>query len=165
VVPVIMVAVFFYFTARDETEITRITKDAPVKVAVEGYQWNWRFTTQYQNQQVVVAGMPVDLSKQSPQTPQGPQLVLPVNTQVQFDLHSPDVIHSFWVPAFLFKQDVFPGNVHNRFQITTLNRTGVFFGRCAELCGVDHSKMLFSVKLVPQAEFDQFIKSHAGSAQ
>jgi cytochrome c oxidase subunit II len=165
VVPVIMVAVFFYFTARDETEITRITKDAPVKVSVEGYQWSWRFTTQYQNQQVVAAGVPVDLRKQSLQTPQGPQLVLPVNTQVQFDLHSPDVIHSFWVPAFLFKQDVFPGNVHNHFQITTLNRTGVFFGRCAELCGVDHSKMLFSVKLVPQAEFDQFIKSHAGSAQ
>ncbi|MBP2702488.1 cytochrome c oxidase subunit II [Microbispora sp. RL4-1S] len=165
VVPVIMVAVFFYFTARDETEITKVSNSAPVKVAVEGYQWSWRFTTEYQGQKAVVAGVPVDLDKQTPQTPQGPQLVLPVNTEVQFDLHSDDVIHSFWVPAFLFKQDVFPGNVVNHFQITTLDRTGVFFGRCAELCGVDHSKMLFSVKLVPQAEFDQYIKSQAGSAQ
>ncbi|MEZ0075756.1 cytochrome c oxidase subunit II [Planotetraspora sp. GP83] len=165
VVPVIMVAVFFFFTARDETEITKVTGTAPVKVAVEGYQWSWRFTTEYQGQKAVAAGVPVDLSKQSVETPQGPQLVLPVNSEVQFDLHSPDVIHSFWVPAFAFKQDVFPGNVHNRFQITTLDRTGVFTGRCAELCGTDHSRMLFSVKLVPQAEFDQYIKSQAGSAQ
>ncbi len=114
---------------------------------------------------MVTAGVPVDLSKQSKEDPQGPQLVLPVNSQVHFDLHSPDVIHSFWVPEFLFKLDVFPGNVRNQFEITTLDRTGVFFGRCAELCGVDHSKMLFSVKLVPQAEFDQYIKSQAGSAQ
>ncbi|GAA4555621.1 cytochrome c oxidase subunit II [Planotetraspora kaengkrachanensis] len=165
VVPVIMVAVFFFFTARDETAIMKVDGDAPVKVAVEGYQWSWRFTTDFQGQKAVTAGVPVDLSKQSLQTPQGPQLVLPVNTKIQFDLHSPDVIHSFWVPAFLFKQDVFPGNVHNKFEITTLNRTGVFFGRCAELCGVDHSRMLFSVKLVPQAEFAQYIKTQAGSAQ
>ncbi|WP_204071001.1 cytochrome c oxidase subunit II [Planotetraspora phitsanulokensis] len=165
VVPVIMVAVFFFFTARDETAIMKVDGDAPVKVAVEGYQWSWRFTTDFQGQKAVTAGVPVDLSKQSLQTPQGPQLVLPVDTKIQFDLHSPDVIHSFWVPAFLFKQDVFPGNVHNKFEITTLNRTGVFFGRCAELCGVDHSRMLFSVKLVPQAEFAQYIKTQAGSAQ
>jgi cytochrome c oxidase subunit II len=165
VVPVIMVAVFFYFTARDESAITKVDGNAPVKVAVEGYQWSWRFTTDYQGQKVVTAGVPVDLSKQSLQTPQGPQLVLPEGTKIQFDLHSSDVIHSFWVPAFLFKEDVFPGNVHNRFEITTLNKTGVFFGRCAELCGVDHSRMLFSVKLVPQAEFAQYIKTQAGSAQ
>ncbi|GII55436.1 putative cytochrome c oxidase subunit 2 [Planotetraspora thailandica] len=165
VVPVIMVAVFFYFTARDETEIMKVDGNAPVKVAVEGYQWSWRFTTDFQGQKVVTAGVPVDLSKQNVQTPQGPQLVLPENTKIQFDLHSADVIHSFWVPAFLFKEDVFPGNVHNKFEITTLNKTGVFFGRCAELCGVDHSRMLFSVKLVPQAEFDQYIKTQAGSAQ
>lgn len=165
VVPVIMVSVFFYFTARDQTEITKVSNTAPVKVLVEGYQWSWRFTTEYQGQKVVTAGVPVDLSKQSKEDPQGPQLVLPVNSQVHFDLHSPDVIHSFWVPEFLFKLDVFPGNVRNQFEITTLDRTGVFFGRCAELCGVDHSRMLFSVKLVPQAEFDQYIKSQAGSAQ
>jgi len=163
VVPVIMVAVFFYFTARDESTLVSVTGDAPVKVKVEGYQWSWRFTTSYQGKSALAAGVPVDLSKQSLTTPQGPQLVLPQGTEVEFDLESPDVIHSFWVPAFLFKQDVIPG-VHNRFQLKTLNESGVFFGRCAELCGQDHSRMLFSVKLVPQSEFDQYI-AQAGSAQ
>ncbi|ADG88008.1 cytochrome c oxidase, subunit II [Thermobispora bispora DSM 43833] len=165
VVPVIMVAILFFFTARDQTEIMKVSGTAPVKVRVDGYQWSWKFTTHYQGQKVEVAGVPVDLSKQSNENPQGPQLVLPVNTKVEFELHSDDVIHSFWVPAFLFKQDLFPGNVVNRFEIKTLDRTGVFIGRCAELCGADHSRMLFSVKLVPQAEFEQYIKSHAGSAQ
>jgi cytochrome c oxidase subunit 2 len=164
VVPLIMVAVFFYFTARDETEIMKVSGTAPVKVKVEGFQWSWRFTTDYQGKKAVAEGVPVDLSKQSLENPQGPQLVLPVGTDVEFELESPDVIHSFWVPAFLFKQDVMPG-IKNKFEIKTLNKTGVFFGRCAELCGVDHSKMLFSVKLVPQAEFDQYIQSQAGSGQ
>jgi cytochrome c oxidase subunit 2 len=163
VVPVIMIAVFFYFTARDETEIMKVSGTAPVKVKVEGFQWSWRFTTSYQGKTAMAVGVPVDLAKQSLQTPQGPQLVLPEGTRVEFDLESPDVIHSFWVPAFLFKQDVMPG-LHNRFELKTLNEPGVFFGRCAELCGQDHSRMLFSVKLVPQAEFDQYI-AQAGSAQ
>ncbi|WP_433215844.1 aa3-type cytochrome oxidase subunit II [Microtetraspora malaysiensis] len=165
VVPIIMVSVFFYFTSRDETAIMKVTGTAPVKVKVDGYQWSWRFTTEYQGKTAKVDGVPVDLAKQSVENPEGPQLVLPTGSEVEFELHSPDVIHSFWVPAFLFKQDVFPGQVHNKFQIKTLNRPGVFVGRCAELCGVDHSKMLFSVKLVPQTEFDQYIQSQAGSAQ
>ena len=70
----------------------------------------------------------------------------------KFDLASPDVIHSFWVPAFLFKMDVVPGRI-NSFEVTP-NREGTFAGKCAELCGVDHSRMLFNVKVVPQAEFD-----------
>ncbi|GAB1817273.1 cytochrome c oxidase subunit II [Herbidospora sp. RD11066] len=165
-VPLVMVAVFFYFTARDETEIIKVSGTAPVKVKVEGFQWSWRFTTEAQGKTATVAGVPVDLAKQSVTNPQGPQLVLPVGTKVEFALESPDVIHSFWVPAFLFKQDVMPG-LHNKFELDTLDKTGVFFGRCAELCGVDHSKMLFSVKLVPQAEFDQYMttQSAAGGAQ
>lgn len=164
IVPVIMVAVFFFFTARDETGIMKVSGTAPVKVQVEGYQWSWRFTTDYEGKKATVAGVPVDLAKQNNQNPQGPQLVLPTGTTVQFNLRSPDVIHSFWVPAFLFKMDVMPG-VNNVFEVKTLDKPGTFIGRCAELCGVDHSRMLFSVKLVPQAEFAQYIQSNAGGAQ
>ncbi|PZG13571.1 cytochrome c oxidase subunit II [Nonomuraea terrae] len=164
-IPLVMVSVFFFFTARDSETLTRVDGDAPVKVSVEAYQWSWRFTTTVNGQTLApVAGVPVSDYNQ------GPQLVLPVNTKVEFDLSTDDVIHSFWVPEFLFKRDVIPGipedNPGRKFQITTLNRTGVFAGRCAELCGVDHSRMLFSVKLVPQAEFNQYIATHqAGSAQ
>ncbi|MEQ4716445.1 cytochrome c oxidase subunit II [Nonomuraea sp. B19D2] len=164
-IPLVMVSVFFFFTARDSETLTRVDGDATVKVKVEAFQWSWRFTTTVNGKTLQpVAGVPVS------DYHQGPQLVLPTKTKVEFDLSTDDVIHSFWVPEFLFKRDVLPGikedNPGRKFQITTLDRTGVFAGRCAELCGVDHSRMLFSVKLVPQQEFDQYIATHqAGSAQ
>ncbi len=164
-IPLVMVSVFFFFTARDSEALARVDGDAPVKVKVEAFQWSWRFTTTYNGRTLQpVAGMPVNDYRQ------GPQLVLPVDTKVEFDLSTDDVIHSFWVPAFLFKRDVIPGipegNPGRKFQITTLNKPDVYAGRCAELCGVDHSRMLFSVKLVSKQEFDQYVATQqAGSAQ
>jgi cytochrome c oxidase subunit 2 len=158
-VPIVMVAVFFFFTARDEDYLMAKSANPDVAVKVEGLQWSWRFTTTYQGKQVKVVGTPVDDAMK------GPQLVLPNDGKtVRFNLVSDNVNHSFWVPAFLFKEDVIPGE-NNSFEIKTLNKTGVFAGRCAELCGVDHSRMLFNVKLVSQAEFEQYINSHAGGAQ
>ncbi|WP_240777197.1 cytochrome c oxidase subunit II [Nonomuraea basaltis] len=164
-IPLVMVSVFFFFTARDSERLARVDGDATVKVKVEAFQWSWRFTTTVDGKPLQpVAGLPVNDYRS------GPQLVLPVNKKIEFDLSSDDVIHSFWVPEFLFKRDVIPGipedNPGRKFEITTLGRTGVFAGRCAELCGVDHSRMLFSVKLVTQQEFDQYIATNqAGSAQ
>lgn len=155
-VPLVMVAVFFFYTARDSEYLGKVSASPDVKVKVEAFQWSWRFTTEVDGKKmpVPVVGQPVSDYKL------GPQLVLPVGKTVQFDLSSPDVIHSFWVPEFLFKRDVIPGikegNPGRTFEIKTLNKPGVYAGRCAELCGVDHSRMLFSVKLVPQAEFDSY---------
>ena len=152
--PIILVAVFFVFTARDQTAIGTGSGRPDVKVLVEGYQWSWRFTSTYDGKTVQVAGTPA----------QRPELVLPVGKKIEFNLESRDVAHSFWVPAFLYKMDLLPG-VHNRFEVTTLDKPSTYVGRCAELCGVDHSRMLFSVKLVPQAEYDRYVNSQAGSAQ
>jgi cytochrome c oxidase subunit 2 len=159
-VPLIMVAVFFYFTARDQNELMKVSNNPDVRVKVEAFQWSWRFTTEYQGKTATAVGVPVNDYR----SPQAPELVLPAGRTVEFDLHSPDVIHSFWVPAFKFKLDVIPG-VNNKFEVETLDKTGDFPGRCAELCGVDHSRMLFRVKLVTQTEFDQYINTQAGSAQ
>lgn len=165
-VPLVMVSVFFFFTARDSEVLTKVDGQAPVKVKVEAFQWSWRFTTTVNGKTLPpVAGTPVSDFKQ------GPQLVLPQGTKVEFDLTTDDVIHSFWVPAFLFKRDVIPGLAENnpgrKFEITTLKKTGVYAGRCAELCGVDHSRMLFSVKLVNANDWNQYIatQAQAGSAQ
>jgi cytochrome c oxidase subunit 2 len=67
------------------------------------------------------------------------------------ELASPDVILSFWVPAFLFKMDVVPGRA-NSFSFTP-TREGEFVGRCAELCGAYHSRMLFDVEVVSADEY------------
>ena len=85
-----------------------------------------------------------------------PTLYLPVNETVEFQLRSPDVIHSFWVPAFLFKMDVIPGR-DNHFSLTP-TREGTFKGRCAELCGTYHSRMLFNVKIVGEDEYATYLQ-------
>ena len=93
-------------------------------------------------------------------------LVIPVNRSVQFIEHSEDVIHSFWVPDFLFKRDVIPydtsndndNNRDNRFQITA-TKTGSYVGRCAELCGIYHSQMNFEVRVVPVNTFNRYLSA------
>jgi cytochrome c oxidase subunit II len=152
VVPFIMVAVLFYFTARDENYIDRLSAHPNVVVNVTGFQWSWEF--QYPdlgNVQVIGTA------------DNRPTLVLPVGQTVRFNLTSPDVIHSFWVPAFLFKRDVVPGHP-NHFEITT-TATGTFRGECSELCGLYHSEMLFTVKVVSQQAFQQFIAAHRATQQ
>ena len=82
-----------------------------------------------------------------------PTLYLPVDETVRFELTSPDVIHSFWIVPFLMKMDVIPGRT-NQFELTP-TQLGTFKGKCAELCGVDHSRMLFEVKVVTPEEYAQ----------
>jgi cytochrome c oxidase subunit 2 len=157
VVPFIAVAVFFYFTARDEDRILETSANPDHRITVTGIQWSWQFT--YTS----------DGGAQTTGTPgKPPTLVLPEGESVQFRLVSDDVIHSFWVPAFLFKMDVIPGQP-NTFELVP-TQTGTFEGKCAELCGQDHARMLFNVDVVSPAEYDQRIaelkeRNDAGSAQ
>ncbi|AEH10498.1 MULTISPECIES: aa3-type cytochrome oxidase subunit II [Protofrankia] len=149
VVPLVIVAGLFYYTARDEIEINRLPPDPDVTVNVIGFRWNWQFryldTGRDGTAPIEVTGRPGEPAV----------LVLPQNRTIRFIETSPDVIHSFWVPEFLFKRDVVPGRI-NQFQLT-ITKTGTFVGRCAELCGVDHDRMNFSVKVVPGDEYDRFI--------
>ncbi len=139
VIPFIAVVVFFYFTARDESILLETEDKQDLTVNVVGRQWSWTFN--YLEDQVYDVGTPKDL----------PVLWLPVDKRVEFELTSPDVIHSFWVPSFLFKMDVFPGKT-NKFALTP-NKVGRFTGKCAELCGTDHSRMLFEVNVVSDADY------------
>jgi len=159
VVPFIMVAVLFYFTARDENYINELPRNPDVVVHVTGFQWSWEF--QYPQYGVRVIGHPVDPSHFASYP--GPQLVLPKGETIRFDLYSPDVVHAFWIPAFEFKRDVIP-NHPNHFQVTT-TATGTFDGRCSELCGLYHSEMLFTVKVVSQQQFQQWIAAKRAAQQ
>jgi cytochrome c oxidase subunit 2 len=87
--------------------------------------------------------------------------VIPVNRTVRFVEHSEDVIHSFWVPEFLFKRDVIPYGTSstardNQFEITAIH-TGSYVGRCAELCGTYHSQMNFEVRVVSETTFQNYV--------
>ncbi len=143
IVPLIMILGLFWFTAKDQSEILAVSNDQDQTVNVVGYRWNWGFN--YLDEGAYAVGTPNDPAL----------LVLPVDEKIRFELTSPDVIHSFWVPSFLFKMDVIPGKT-NVFELTP-DKVGTYAGKCAELCGVDHARMLFNVKVVDRAEFDQYI--------
>ena len=151
VVPVFMVAVLFFYTARDESILLDVSQKPDVTVNVVAKQWSWDFN--YVEADVYESGVQ---NEPDPATGellnQQPVLVLPVGKRVEFVLNARDVIHSFWVPAFLQKLDVIPGKT-NRFQVVP-TQEGTFQGKCAELCGAYHSQMLFQVKVVSQAAYD-----------
>lgn len=90
-----------------------------------------------------------------------PVLVLPEGKRVEFQLASADVVHSFWVPEFLFKRDVMPNpkanNSVNVFQVEKIEKTGAFVGHCAEMCGTYHSMMQFEVRVVSPNDFKAYL--------
>ena len=153
VVPVLMIAVLFYYTQRDESALLDTSREPDVVVNVVGKQWSWDFN--YVNEDTYEAGTHAQLTGEPGVEETLPTLYLPVNKRTEFQLTARDVIHSFWVPAFLQKLDMIPGKV-NRFQVMP-TQTGEFQGKCAELCGAYHSQMLFNVKVVEQAEYDAHI--------
>jgi cytochrome c oxidase subunit II len=158
VVPFIMIGILFFFTARDENYIDRLPAHPNVIVNVTGDQWSWQF--QYPQYAVPGPGthdVTMNGEPWSPATGNSllPVLVIPTHETVQFNLTSIDVVHSFWIVPFEFKRDVIPGHP-NHFAVTP-TRTGTFIGRCTELCGLYHSRMLFWVKIVTPAQFRAWI--------
>ncbi len=161
IVPLILVLGFFAFTARDQQAIEErfAADDIDVKVEVIAKQWAWDFN--YVNENVYSPGIQGQLDDDGPAgslvQSELPTLVLPVDANVEFELEARDVIHSFWVVDFLYKKDMYPGKT-NYMSLTT-EREGTYAGKCAELCGEYHSLMLFNVKVVSQAEYDDYIES------
>lgn len=94
-------------------------------------------------------------------TDEVPVLVLPSQTAIEFDLAAADVVHSFWVPEFLFKRDAFPHPEANKsqrvFQIEKIEKEGAFVGRCAEMCGTYHAMMNFEVRVVSPEKFKEYM--------
>ncbi|MBB5118603.1 cytochrome c oxidase subunit 2 [Streptomyces eurocidicus] len=192
-VPIIIVSVLFYFTARDENKLLTNPDKPQHVINVVGFQWSWAFNymedvdgnaatpakplrenkeldaipdrflekTPKGAEGVYEVGVPGDRNPQNNNP--GPTLWLPKGETVQFVLTSRDVIHSFWVVPFLMKQDVIPGHT-NSFTVTP-NKEGTFMGKCAELCGQDHSRMLFNVKVVSPERYKAHLKELAAKGQ
>ncbi|MBC7629965.1 cytochrome c oxidase subunit II [Aeromicrobium sp.] len=155
--PVIIVAVFFFHTVTSQNDMLAKVKSPDHVVQVVGSKWQWAFSY---TKEKATAGTDVFDSG----TPQDPaELWLPVGESVRFNLKSPDVIHSFWVPEFYFKMDVVPGKV-NTFDLSP-SREGVFTGRCAELCGLYHSRMIFKVHVVARDEYDAHLTKLKNAGQ
>jgi cytochrome c oxidase subunit II len=165
VVPFIMVGILFYFTARDENKITALSAKPDVVVDVTGFQWSWEF----QYPQYSVKNSPDGVTEigtmwngnlgSASNENEMPLLEIPAHETVRFNLKSNDVVHSFWILPFDFKRDVLPDHP-NHFQVTptaTLYSGPDTIGRCTELCGLYHSRMLFRIKIVTPAQFTAWI--------
>src|SRR3954454_21967592 len=155
IIPFVIIAVLLLFTVNTQNRVMERSADPDVTVAVNAFKWNWQFvypdTTGADGAPVSTVGTSDDI----------PILVLPTNETVRFELASADVIHSFWVPEFLFKLDVIPGNENGRDNVfeVTVREEGAYVGRCAELCGTYHAYMNFEVRSVPSDDFDASISA------
>lgn len=145
-VPFLIIGVLFYFTLQTQNNVLAKETEPDHTVNVVGQKWSWTFN--YMEADNPAVGTVVNTQG----TPSVlPDLYLPVNKSVRFNLASADVIHSFWIPDFYFKLDVIPGHP-NSFDVTP-TKLGDFTGRCAELCGTYHAAMLFNVHVVSEEEF------------
>ncbi len=143
IIPIAMVCGLFAISYPAERHVETIAGNESVVVDVTGFRWSWRFD--YPGR-----GVSVTADAHGP-----PEFVLPLGETARFNVTSADVDHSFWVPAFLFKRDAIPG-LRNVFDWTP-NKLGTYRGECGEYCGLDHTSMTFSLRIVTPAEFTRWV--------
>lgn len=147
IIPFIIVAGLFYFTIKSENEIVTPAQDVQHEIVVNGFQWSWQFTYLDAGKNVKFTGTPE----------KRPEMVIPLGQRVRYTIESNDVVHGFWIPAFMIQVQNLPG-VTNQLEFTA-NKLGVFPGRCNILCGRSHSQMLFTVRVVTPAEYETYISN------
>ena len=173
VAPLIIIAVLFYYTVVVQREVldecstpdlAGQSVEGESAASGEGHQIQvvgakWAFAFGYVGEPAVNGEDVFDVGNPERLT----ELYLPVDEPVTFALNSPDVIHSFWIPEFIFKLDVIPGK-ENCFAMTP-TRDGTFRGRCAEFCGTYHPRMLFDVHIVSREAYDQHLRELQAAGQ
>ena len=155
ILPFIIIAGLFFYTVVVQNRVKERSDNPDETIAVNAFKWNWQFV--YPETEGP-DGQPVDTVGTSSEIP---ILVLPTDRTVRFELASADVIHSFWVPEFLFKLDVIPGNENGRDNVfeVTVQEEGAYVGRCAELCGTYHAFMNFEVRAVSGDDYDAYLEA------
>jgi cytochrome c oxidase subunit 2 len=147
VIPFIIVAVLFYFTAVKQEEIVAKSPTVAHDITVNAFQWSWQFSYPEAGEKAVVTGTP----------DKPPTLVVPVGERVRYKIIANDVVHGFWIPAFMIQMQNIPG-VTNSLEFTA-NKIGEYPGRCNILCGRNHAQMLFTIKVVSQADYQQYLET------
>jgi cytochrome c oxidase subunit 2 len=147
VIPFIIIAVLFYFTAVKQEEIIEKSPTVAHDITVNAFQWSWQFTYPEAGENATVTGTP----------DKPPTLVVPVGERVRYTITSTDVVHGFWIPAFMIQIQNLPG-VTNNIEFTA-NEIGEFPGRCNILCGRNHSQMIFKIKVVSKADYQQYLET------
>ena len=159
VVPTLIVAFLFVISWQTLNTVEVVSADPQTRVKAVAGQFQWTF------EYLDASGENTVYTQLLPAGEDG-GLVLPAGRTVQLSLESPDVIHAFYVPQFLFKRDVVPGRI-NKFEITINEEDAgqTFRGQCAELCGAGHRLMLFEVHAYTPADFDAWLEQKIAEAE
>jgi cytochrome c oxidase subunit 2 len=147
---------------------------ADLTVKVTGHQWYWTYElpdygVTFDSYMLKEANDPTRQPNQRARTDaDGPpllavdnRLVIPQDKVVKFIITADDVIHSFAVPAFWIKQDANPGQLHETW--AKVDRAGVYFGQCSELCGARHGFMPIGIEVRPQVQFAEWVAEKGGT--
>ena len=140
--------------------------EAAIDIEVRGLQWKWQYT--YLNDDPTkevkfVSSLLTPREEILNETRKREhylldvdnELVIPVNTRVRFLVTSGDTLHAWWVPDFAVKRDAIPGFIHQAW--AEVEKTGIYRGQCAELCGKDHGFMPIVVRVVEQGEYETWL--------
>jgi len=152
-IPTVIVLILFVLSTITLNSISAHSDKPGVTIEVDGFQWQWTFHyldgDNDPTNDVSITGSPAN----------PPQMGLPVGEPIRLILVSKDVIHSFYVPAFLVKRDVVPlpeGKAPNELEFT-VSEPGTYAGQCAEFCGDQHAQMTFSVVAMSRDKFDAWL--------
>ncbi|HYN37150.1 MAG TPA: cytochrome c oxidase subunit II [Actinomycetota bacterium] len=149
-IPQIIVIVLFALSMVTQSEVVDEFEDPDVTIESVAFRWGWRFT--YANEDVSVVGTSED----------PPEIVVPVDRELAFDLEARDVIHNFYVPRFLIKRDMIPGRT-NRLDFS-IDEPGIYEGLCAEFCGLLHSEMTFTIRAVPEDDYQSWLSEQKAAS-
>jgi cytochrome c oxidase subunit II len=165
VVPTLIVVVLFVasWLTLNTVEVTSAQPQMKVRATAAQFLWTFEYLPDDYD--------PVSNKDAKPlltiTTPEGPDggLTLPVGRTIHLYLASPDVIHAFYVPQFLFKRDVVPGRTNSfEFTLNEEDAGGTFHGQCAELCGAGHNAMHFDLHAMTGTEFDTWLQQKIEAA-
>lgn len=152
IAPALIVVFIGVPTVRTIFETQRRPPDDAVVVEVIGHQWWWEF--RYPEYDIVTAN----------------QMWIPTGRPVSLQMHSADVIHSFWIPRIGGKRDVNPlprrregePAAHKNYLLFEVREPGHYLGQCAEFCGESHAIMRMTVMAVEPTEFDSWVQRMRG---
>jgi len=164
-IPVLILAVIAVPSIRLLAQQYEPPKKDALTIKVTGYQWYWGYAYPDQGigeyvskmlteDQAETAGEPYHLAVDN-------RMVVPVGKQVKLIITGADVIHSFAVPALWTKMDAVPGRANET--TFTVDKPGVYYGQCSELCGVDHGYMPIAVEALPMDKWKAWVRSKGGN--
>ena len=146
------------------------TEKSELTIHITGYQWKWQY--QYLEDGVsFFSNLSTPMAQREGKEPKGPHylrevdhpLVLPIHKKIRFLATSNDVNHAWWVPDLGVKQDAIAGYINEAW--TRIDKPGIYYGQCAELCGVNHAFMPIVVIAMTEEGYKEWVAQQKGGGQ